>query len=231
MKAIKYMLIINLGLIFSACVSQDLNKRIDKIEARQDSIVQVMETMKGPLKRLGWEAPEDTLPIDIPVGNSYYQGAEKPVLTIVEFSDFECPYCAGVAPILDSLAKTYPAKIRVVFKHFPLNFHKNAMAAHSAALAAGKQGRFFDYRYKLAPKFRQLNDSTYLSLAEEIGLDMEEFRKDMVLTPEVKEKINSDMRLGQQIGVRGTPTLFANGKKVKDRSFNGFVKLLKQYGG
>jgi protein-disulfide isomerase len=105
------------------------------------------------------------------------------------------------------------------------------MAAHSAALAAGKQGRFFDYRYKLAPKFRQLNGSTYLRLAEEIGLDMEEFRKDMVLTPEVKEKINSDMRLGQQIGVRGTPTLFANGKKVKDRSFNGFVKLLKQYGG
>jgi len=231
MKLIKLFSVIGLIYLFNACVSPEIQKQIDEIAARQDSIVRVMKTMKDPLKRLGWEPPEDTIPIEIPLGKSYYQGAKNPVLTIVEFSDFQCHYCAGVAPILDSLVKTYPEKIRVVFKHFPLGFHKQAMSAHAAALAAGKQGRFYDYRYKLAPKFRQLTDSTYLSLAEEMGLDMDAFKKEMALSPEVRARIDTDIKLGREIGVRGTPTVYANGRKVKDRSFNGFVRLLKAAGG
>jgi protein-disulfide isomerase len=231
MKLKKLILILFLSCFINACSSGEMEKRMDKIEARQDSIIKVMETMKQPLRRLGWEPPEDTLPVDIPLENSYYQGAKNPVLTIVEFSDFQCHYCANIAPILDSLVKTYPKKIRVVFKHFPLGFHKQAPAAHAAALAAGKQGKFFPYRYRLAPTYRQLNDTTYIKLAEELGLDVEKFKKDMKLTPEVRQRINQDMRLGQRLGVRGTPTLFANGRKVKDRSFNGFVQLLKKYGG
>ena len=222
-------------MLLSSCMAPNVQKKLEEMTARQDSMLTILKAVEAQsafvAKKVGWTPPDDTLPINIPLGNSYYQGAKKPVLTIVEFSDFECTYCAKAAPVLDSLVKVYPEKIRVVFKHFPLSFHKKAMAAHAAAIAAGQQGRFFDYRYKLAPLFRQLNDSTFIALAEQIGLDMEVFKKDMLLTPETKGKIEDDMQLGRKIGVRGTPSLYANGKKVMDRSFDGFVRLLKKYGG
>ncbi len=222
-----------------SCVSskeqKQLEQQIQAVRQQQDSLIAILNTMKDQTNfiayKVGWRPPEDTLPKDIPLAGSYSHGAEKPVLTLVEFSDFQCPYCAQLSPTLDSLVRTYPEKIKVVFKHFPLSFHKQAMSAHAAALAAGKQGRFFDYRYKLASKFRNLNDSVYIALAEEIGLDMEEFKKDMPLTKDVESIIDKDKDLGVKIGVSGTPTLFANGKKVRDRSFDGLVQLMKSYGG
>ena len=221
--------------LLPGCMSADVQKQLDSLSAKQDSIINVLKTMENQTdfiaKKVGWEPPEDTMPKNIPLASSYYQGAEKPVMTVVEFTDFECPYCAQVAPVLDSLVRTYPNQVRVVFKHFPLNFHKQARSAHAAALAAGKQGRFFDYRYKLAKHFRSLSDSTYISVAQEIGLDVEEFKANMALTQEDEQIINRDLELGRELGVRGTPTLYANGKKVGDRSFAGFQQLLKSFGG
>ncbi|MBF0430635.1 MAG: thioredoxin domain-containing protein [Fibrobacteria bacterium] len=221
--------------LFLSCVSPDIQSQLEKISQRQDSILSVLRKIDGKndyvAKRMGWEPPEDTLPKEIPLGQSYYQGAKDPVLTIVEFTDLQCPYCARIAPLLDSLVKTYPNKIRVVFKHFPLSFHKQAREAHAATIAAGKQGRFFDYRYRLASEYRTLADTTYIKIAEEIGLDVEEFKTQMKLTPDANRIIDADVQLGQKLFVRGTPTLFANGKKVQDRSFNGFVKLMKANGG
>ena len=152
-------------------------------------------------------------------------------MTIVEFSDFQCPYCAGFAQVLDSLVKVYPNQVKVIFKHFPLSFHKQAAGAHAAVLAACKQGRFYDYRYKLAPKYRMLTDSVFIDLARELGLDVEVFKKEMTISPEVQKIIDDDIKLGSSIGVRGTPTAFANGKKVQDRSFAGLENLLVSLGG
>jgi protein-disulfide isomerase len=126
--------------------------------------------------------------------------------------------------VLDSVAKAYPNDVKVVFKHFPLSFHPKARAAAAAAMAAGNQGKFFEFRYKVAPHFRILGDSLYLAIAKEIGLDVGRFSKEMVLTPEAGKSIDADMELGRKVGVEGTPTIFVNGRLAADRSFDYFVQ-------
>jgi protein-disulfide isomerase len=147
---------------------------------------------------------------------------------VVEFTDLQCPYCSQIAPVLDTLARNHPQEVRVVFKHFPLSFHPMAKPAAAAAIAAGNQGKFFEFRYKVAPHFRDLKDSLYLAVAKEIGLDMERFKKEMALTPEVEKIISEDMDLGRKIGVEGTPTIFVNGKLAQDRSMEYFERLIRQ---
>lgn len=216
--------------LFANCVSPGVENRLDKVEAKQDSILKILATMKDQgefvAMRVGWRPPPDTTPKDIPVGDSPVRGPANAALTIVEFSDLECPYCSQVAPVLDSLARTYPQDVRVVFKHFPLSFHPKARPASAAAMAAGKQGKFFEFRNKVSPHFRSLSDSLYLSIAQDLGLDMDKFRKDMVLTPEANAIIDRDMELGRKVGVEGTPTLFVNGRLAQERSFDYFVQAL-----
>ena len=221
-----------LAFLLAQCVSPGVETRLNKMEAKQDSILKILATMKDQGEyvayRVGWRPAADTAAKVIPLGNSPFQGPEKAALTIVEFSDLQCPYCAQTAPTLDSLARAYPKDVKVVFKHFPLSFHPQARAAAAAAMAAGKQGKFFEFRYQVAPSFRNLSDSTYLAVAKQIGLDLERFKKDMALTPEVNQTLEADMELGRKIGVEGTPTIFVNGRLANDRSFDYFVRLLKQ---
>lgn len=215
---------------FTACQSADVQAQLDAMKVRQDSIIfklkQIEDQTRFIALKVGWEPPEDTMPVAIPQGTSYFQGAKNPVLTLVEFSDIQCPYCARLSPIVDSIVKAYPNDVKVIFKHFPLSFHAQAMSAHAAILAAGKQGKFFEYRYGIAPHFRNLNDSTYIALAKNLGLNLEKFKKDMVLTEDIKNLILQDQILGQKVRVSGTPTLFGNGKKVQNLSFEGIASLV-----
>ncbi len=230
MKPFQLLLTFLFTLSLYACVQAKAPSN-NSLAAKQDSLMALLKRVENQTafiaKRMGWEPPEDTLPKDIPLGHSYYQGAKKPLLTIVEFTSFSCPYCAQIAPDLDSLARTYPNKVRIVFKHFPLSNHPTAMGAHVASLAAGKQGRFYDFRYKLAPKFRSLNETTFLEVAAELGLDMDTFKADMALNSDSRAYINEDLKLGNELGVHGTPTVFVNGRKALDRSFRGLEQLLK----
>ncbi len=225
MNKLKLMVMMLSLISFGGCESKKAPASSPNTAALEKKIAELEAKMNVVYEKLNLN------PVDLPLGHSYYQGAKNPILTIVEFSDFECPYCARVSPILDALAKEYPNKIRIVFKHFPLSFHKNAKAGHAAALAAGAQGKFYEYRYKLGQQFKNLNDETFIKVATEIGLDINKFKKDMVLDAEDEKKINADIALGQKVGVRGTPTLYANGLPVEDRSFQGLVKLLKKLGG
>lgn len=212
------------------CVSPQVESRLQKLEAKQDSLLRIITTMKEQGEfvalRVGWRPPPDTTPKVIPVGNSPTTGAANALITLVEFSDLECPYCAQIAPVLDSVAKAYPNDVKVVFKHFPLSFHPKARAAAAASMAAGNQGKFFEFRYKVAPHFRILGDSLYLAIATEIGLDVERFKKEMALTPEAGKAIDADMEVGRKVGVEGTPTIFVNGRLAADRSFDYFVQQI-----
>lgn len=220
------------ALLLFHCVSPGVDTRLNKLEAKQDSILKLLTTMREQgefvAMKVGWRPPADTTPKVIPIGSSFSNGPENAVLTIVEFSDMQCPYCSQIAPILDSLSRSYPQDVRVIFKHFPLSFHPQARAAAAASLAAGKQGKFWQFRYRVAPEFRNLSDSVYLVVAKEIGLNLEQFKKDMVLTPEINKTLDADMELGRQIGVEGTPTIFVNGRLAQDRSFDYFVRLIRQ---
>ncbi|MEO7425527.1 MAG: thioredoxin domain-containing protein [Fibrobacteria bacterium] len=233
MKRLWLLLVSPLAVMLAQCSTPGMdNARLSRLEAKQDSILKLLTAMQEKNEfmamRMGWRPPADTTPKSIPIGNAPVQGPAGARLTIIEFSDLQCPYCAQSAPILDSIAHAYPNDVKIVFKHFPLSFHPQSRPAAAAAIAAGKQGKFFEFRYKVAPHFRELNDSVYLAVAKEIGLNLGQFKKDMALTPEVTRILEADMDLGRKIGVEGTPTIFVNGRLSQDRSFDYFEKLIKQ---
>lgn len=234
MRWILTLMMIPFTLLFNNCATNTnagLEKKMVQMELKQDSILTLLNGMHEKNEfmamRMGYRPPADTLPKDIPQGTSFSQGPEKAKLTIVEYSDLQCPYCAQSAPILDSLARTYPKDVKIIFKNFPLSFHPQARPAAAAAIAAGKQGKFFEFRYKVAPHFRELNDSVYLAVAKDLKLDLVRFKKEMALTPEVTAILEQDIELGRKLGVEGTPTVFVNGRLASDRSFEYFAGLVK----
>jgi len=165
---------------------------------------------------------------DLEIDKSPSIGNPKAKIVIVEFTEFQCPYCSRIAPLLDSLTRTYPDKIRLVYKNFPLSFHAAAPAAAAAAIAAEKQGKFWEYRWALAPHFQSLNDSTFIAVAGQVGLNVEQFKKEMVLDAEKQAIIDRDMKLGMEVGVQGTPNFYVNGKR-QDRFSPALVdQLLKE---
>ncbi|MHC4838975.1 MAG: DsbA family protein, partial [Planctomycetota bacterium] len=115
----------------------------------------------------------------LPVGSSYAQGSDKALVTIIEFSEFQCPFCARVLPTMNKIKETYGDKVRIVFKHNPLPFHKDAPLASEAALAAGEQGKFWEMHDKLFENQKKLKRADIDGYAQEIGLDMAKFKADL----------------------------------------------------
>ncbi|MDR2582163.1 MAG: thioredoxin domain-containing protein [Fibromonadaceae bacterium] len=155
-------------------------------------------------------------------------GSPNAKIVIVEFSEFQCPYCARITPYLDSLTKANPDKIRLVYKNFPLSFHTSAPAAAASAMAAHKQGKFWEYRWALASNFQSLNDSTFIETAKKVGLNVEQFKKDMVLDADKQAIIDRDMKLGSEVGVQGTPNFYVNGKRQDNFSRELIESMLKE---
>jgi protein-disulfide isomerase len=142
------------------------------------------------------------------------KGSAKAQITIVEFSDFQCPFCTRVLPTLDKLQKEYPDKVRVFFKHNPLPFHSDATPAAHAAVAAEMQGKFWPMHDKLFGNQQNLKPADFEKYAKEIGLDVEKFKKDMASDP-VKKRVEADLELGKKLGVQGTPNFFINGRPIR----------------
>ncbi len=163
---------------------------------------------------------------ELPVDNSPIKGAEDAAVTITVFSDFQCPYCSRIEPLLDQMQAAYPTQVRTVFKQFPLNMHKFARPAALASLAARNQGKFWDLHIRLFANYNKLSDQMIRALAEDTGLDMVRFDQD-VKNPALQQEINRDMQLGQSAGVRGTPAIFINGKQVKEKNAAGFTRLIE----
>jgi protein-disulfide isomerase len=137
-------------------------------------------------------------------------------VTLVEFSDFQCPYCARAVPAVKEIESAYPNDVRVVWKHFPLSFHANAMPAALAAEAAREQGgaaKFWAMHDKLFANQASLSPDAYERYARELGLDVARFRRDMS-DPKLKARVQDDMQLAQKVGVNGTPTFVVNGERV-----------------
>ncbi len=151
--------------------------------------------------------------------------ADAPV-TMVVFTDFECPYCKQLAPMLDEVFARNSETTRLVFKNMPLRFHQFADPAARAALAAGNQGKFWEM-HDILFQAPELNDQVIISAAVNLGLDMASFKQDME-SPAISQKINKDLQDAQAAGVTGTPTVFINGKRLKNRSLEGFQQLIDQ---
>jgi protein-disulfide isomerase len=124
-------------------------------------------------------------------------------------------------PVLEQVLENNPQHVKLVFKNFPLNNHKFAMKAAAAALAAESQGKFWEYHDLLFKNYNRINDETIRTIALGLGFDVKEFEQKM-LDPGIQARIRQDMRDGSKAGVRGTPTIFVNGKRLRDRSLKGF---------
>ncbi|MEM7679006.1 MAG: thioredoxin domain-containing protein, partial [Myxococcota bacterium] len=134
--------------------------------------------------------------------------------TIVEFSDYECPFCSRVNPTIAQVQKEYGDKVQIRFRNLPLSFHKRAKPAAKAALAAHKQGKFWQMHDKLFANQKALQDADLEKYASELGLDMSRFKSDMT-SPEIEAWVSKDMADAGKYGARGTPTLFVNGVPVR----------------
>ena len=118
-----------------------------------------------------------------------------------------------------------PDKVNLVIKHFPLNNHKFARRAAAVALAAGNQGKFWECHAKIFENYRGINEAKVQEIAQEIGLDPARLNKD-ASDPAIQQLITRDLINGQQSGVRGTPAIFVNGKRLNNRSLAGFQQAI-----
>jgi len=156
------------------------------------------------------------------------RGAEKPKVSVVEFSDFQCPFCARVEPTLDRIVKEYGDQVDVVFKHLPLRMHSKAPAAHAAAEAAHRQDKFWEMHDLIFANQREMSPQKYEEWAQQLGLDMARFRKD-VASAAVKKKVDADAAEAARLGVTGTPGFFVNGRFVSGaKPFEAFKELIDE---
>ena len=159
----------------------------------------------------------------IPADHSPVRGNKKAPVTIVEFMDFQCPFCSRFhAPVSETL-KAYPDKVNYIVKNYPLSFHPQARPAAKAAFAAGEQGKYFEMVDALLENNTRLNDETFKELAQKLGLNVEKFMTDYKdKDAQWEQYIKADMALANQSDVRGTPTFFMNGHKTNARDLEGF---------
>jgi protein-disulfide isomerase len=130
-------------------------------------------------------------------------------------------------PVLEQVLEKYPNEVKLVFKNFPLRNHKSAMPAAIAALAAEKQGKFWEFHDLLFKNFNRLNARKVKEIAQQLNLDMEKFDKDQQ-DPQIRAMINRDLSEGNRVGVRGTPAVFINGRLLRNRSMTGFQALIEK---
>jgi predicted DsbA family dithiol-disulfide isomerase len=164
---------------------------------------------------------------DIDTTGSPFLGKADAPVTLVVFSDFQCPFCSKIEPLLDEVLKKNPDNVKIVFKHLPLQMHKQAKPAALAAIAAQEQGKFWQMHDALFAVSKQLSKETIEKAAQDIGLDMDKFKKDLA-SPATLEKLKKDMIDAGKASVSGTPTLFINGRQVKGRGVNVVQKMIDQ---
>jgi protein-disulfide isomerase len=177
----------------------------------QQRLTEVIEELLNPGKTPAAASrsahPERT----IDVSHAPYRGRQDAPVTIVEFSDLQCPFCATVAPTLKALLERNPDQVRWIFKNYPLDFHADAPLAHHALLAAGEQGKFWEMHDLIFGSQRNLKRDRLRELARSLNLDMARFESDLE-SPGIAQALRSDHQEGDQMSVSGTPSFLINGE-------------------
>lgn len=167
-------------------------------------------------------APTGTVPVVS--ADDHIRGDKNAPVTLIEYSDFQCPYCGAFEPTLDSVMKTYAGKVRLVYRHFPLSFHPNALPAANAAECASEQGKFWEFHDALFANQDKESDSYYTTLAQNNKLDMKKFA-DCVSAKKYQKKIQDESSAGGAAGINGTPCTFVIGKDGNATPITGAVPL------
>ncbi len=151
---------------------------------------------------------------NVPVDGAAYKGPDAAPVVLVEFADFTCPHCGIMAPRLEELFQTHKDQIRYVYRYFPLTGpgHENGQAAAQAAAAADLQGKFWPLHDAMFANQQHLAPSDIDQMAKAVGIDLNKFHVDME-SQAIKDKVAADKKLGESLGVEGTPTIFINGRE------------------
>ncbi len=216
-----------LGLV--ACQPPGSAADLEEIKRVQAEILEKLVALekKLPAQARAQREDEYTRVYTIELGEAPIRGNPNAPVTIVEFSDFQCPFCARAQPILEAVLEKYPDDVRLVYKHFPLSFHKAARPTAIASLAAMEQGKFWEMHDVLFDAASDLDAEKIPEYAEQAGLDMERFNRDMEANKAAYDgMVTADYRGGGEVDVRGTPTLYINGKKVRVRTVEGMSAMI-----
>jgi hypothetical protein len=150
-----------------------------------------------------------TLPLD----GSPTKGPDDAPVTIVEFADFECPHCRMAVPLVDAVLAAHPGKVRLVYKFVSLPMHVHAEAAARAAYAAHKQGKFWEMEHLLFERQEHLEDADIERYAKILKVDIAAWKLDMS-SPAVKDRLTEDHKLEEDLKLKGTPTIYVNGREL-----------------
>jgi protein-disulfide isomerase len=172
--------------------------------------------------------PQDVRRYDVPVDNDHSRGPETAAITIIEFSDFECPYCTKWhGEVWPRLEATYPGQVRLVYRDFPLaSIHGNATSAAEAANCAGEQGVYWEYHDLLFSGKYGLGESAYLKYASDLGIDSASLTQCME-SGKYAAEVQADYNYAAELGIRSTPTFFVNGIAIVGaQPFEVFQELI-----
>ncbi len=205
--------------------------------ATKGNICQNMDGLVGRAARLAGEG-KDAAAIEaaltygagwarVNLTGSPLKGASDAPIVIVEYSEYQCPFCKRAQATMHELEEKYGDKVSFSFKHYPLAKHTQAKPAAKASIAAERQGKFWEYKHALFEHQRELkNEGIYEQIAEELGLDITRFRADLA-DPAIEDQIKADVAQAKLLGVTGTPCFFVNGYKLKGaKPLEAFVDVI-----
>lgn len=203
---------------------------------------QIKDYLKGPrqataknalLKELK-EKNEVRIMLDPPrmtvtlAANDPVKGPASAPITIVEFSEFQCPFCSRVGPTLKQIQETYGDKVRIAFRDYILPMHNRAKPAAEAAQCANEQGKFWEFHDGLFANQQKLSDDDFKNLATSLGLDMEKFNA-CYGSNKYRADVEADMAEGAKLGVKGTPAFFVNGRFLSGaQPFDAFKAIIDE---
>jgi protein-disulfide isomerase len=205
----------------------DFQKIIDEEIKKADELVKKGTPLKDVYQKLMEQAaaapppaaaaaaaaPEPAAKVDIKIGDAPVKGAASAPVTLIEFSDFQCPFCSRVNPTLKQIEDEYKGKVKIAFRNMPLPFHDKAHLAAEAALAANEQGKFWPMHDKLFENQQALDRPSLEKYAQDLGLNMARF-KTALDSGKFKDKVDQDAKEGAAVGATGTPTFFINGNRL-----------------
>jgi len=208
--------------------SQQLAAVLGEIQETNAKIAAAPSGNAAPARPARPNRPDPEKKYEVEIGNSPAKGPDSAPVKIVEWSDFQCPFCRRAGPTLAQIEQEYGDKVQIVFKHMPLSMHTKARPAHAAAQAAAMQGKFWEMHDKIFADQRNLSPEAYEKYAAELGLDVEKFKKDAA-SAEVDKRIDADYAQASELGVTGTPAFFVNGRFLSGaQPFASFKRLIDE---
>jgi protein-disulfide isomerase len=199
---------------------------LDRLASLEKTVQEVKKAAATPAQAPARPQIDPAKVYNIPLSGSPVRGPTDAKVTVVEFADYQCPFCGQAEGLMTQVLESYPKEVRLVYKQFPLaTIHPQAMAASKAALAAGRQGKYWEMHDLLFRNQRDLSPENLTQLAESLQLDVMQFEKDME-SPEVLAQISREQQEGKSADVVGTPTIFVNGKRLTNRSLDGFKQMI-----